>query len=137
MSTLQELTCPNIARPAKDRFYNLTLVYCVFCRATNPILLADDSGNLTALVALAAPQLEASRPPPASQASLAIRVLSLHLASSLPGIITAPLLSFILLASMLPLSTQPSLSSLQHPSNFASNTVMCTDRGNKYAGQGA
>ena len=134
MSTLQELICPNIARPAKDRFYDLTLVYCVFCRATNPILLADNSSNLIALAALAAPQLEASRPPLASQASLAIRVLSLHLTSSLLGMITAPLPSFIPLASMLPLSTQPSLSSLQHPLLFAGNTVMRTDRGNKYAG---
>ena len=134
MSTPQEPTCPNTARPAKDRFHDLTLVYCVFCRATNPTLLADNSGNPAAL---AAPQLEASRPPPASQASLAIGVSSLHPASSLPGITTAPLLSSIPLASMLPSSTQPSLSSLQHPSNFAGNTVMRTDRGNEYAGQGA
>ena len=50
---------------------------------------------------------------------------------------TAPLPSFVPLASMLPLSTQPSLSSLQHPSLFAGNIVMRTDRGNEYAGQGA
>jgi hypothetical protein len=50
---------------------------------------------------------------------------------------TAPLPSFVPLASMLPLSTQPSLSSLQHPSLFAGNIVMRTDKGNEYAGQGA
>ena len=54
--------------------------------------------------------------------------------SLLPGIATTPLPGFIPSVSMLPSSTQPSLSSLQHPSLFAGNTVMRINRGNKYTG---
>jgi hypothetical protein len=137
-ATPWQATCPNKALPTKERFHDPTLVYCVFCRATNPAPSIDVCGNgiPPGTSRNAAPT--ASQPPP-SQGPLAVGTSYPHPPSSLPGMTTTPLPSIAPLTSILPPSTQPALSSHVEPSPFAGISVMRPygPGGNGYAGQNA